>query len=69
MLAQGQSSSAKRGGLADVTSGLIFLGKKKSGLYTVECDVCSIAGAERGPREMRGGQTVSMLGEKASCLN
>ena len=30
MLAQGQSSSAKRGGLvADVSSGLIFLLKKK----------------------------------------
>ena len=30
MLAQGQSSSEKRGGLAaDVSSGLIFLGKKK----------------------------------------
>ena len=30
MLAQGQSSSAKRGGLAaDVRSGLIFLKKKK----------------------------------------
>ena len=30
MLAQGQSSSAKRGGLAaDVISGLIFLKKKK----------------------------------------
>ena len=30
MLAQGQSSSAKRGGLAvDVSSGLIFLKKKK----------------------------------------
>ena len=28
MLAQGQSSSAKRGGLADVSSGLIFLEKK-----------------------------------------
>ena len=32
MLAQGQSSSAKRGGLAvDVSSGLIFLKKKKKG--------------------------------------
>ena len=31
MLAQGQSSSAKRGGLAaDVSSGLIFLKKQKS---------------------------------------
>ena len=29
MLAQGQSSSAKRGGLAAVSSGLIFLKKKK----------------------------------------
>ena len=29
MLAQGQSSSAKRGGLAEVSSGLIFLKKKK----------------------------------------
>ena len=29
MLAQGQSSSTKRGGLAVVSSGLIFLGKKK----------------------------------------
>ena len=33
MLAQGQSSSAKRGGLAaDVSSGLIFLKKKKTRL-------------------------------------
>ena len=33
MLAQGQSSSAKRGGLAaDVSSGLIFLRKKKKNL-------------------------------------
>ena len=30
MLAQGQASSAKRGGLAAVSSGLIFLKKKKS---------------------------------------
>ena len=29
MLAQGQSPSAKRGGLAVVSSGLIFLKKKK----------------------------------------
>ena len=29
MLAQGQASSAKRGGLAVVSSGLIFLRKKK----------------------------------------
>ena len=29
MLGQGQSSSAKRGGLAVVSSGLIFLKKKK----------------------------------------
>ena len=29
MLAQGQSSSAKRGGLAAVSSGLIFLKEKK----------------------------------------
>ena len=29
MLAQGQSSSAKRGGLAVVSSGLIFLKKKE----------------------------------------
>ena len=34
MLAQGQSSSAKKGGLAaDVSSGLIFLKKKKKQLY------------------------------------
>ena len=33
MLAQGQSSSAKRGGLAaNVRSGLIFLRKKKEGV-------------------------------------
>ena len=31
MLAQGQSSSAKRGGLATVSSRLIFLKKKKKG--------------------------------------
>ena len=30
MLAQGQSSSIKRGGLAVVSSGLIFLKKKKT---------------------------------------
>ena len=30
MLDQGQSSSAKRGGLADVSSGLLFLEKKKN---------------------------------------
>ena len=36
MLAQGQSSSAKRGGLAAVSSGLIFLKKKKnSGLAEI----------------------------------
>ena len=29
MLAQGQSSSAKRGGLAEVSSGLIFLKKER----------------------------------------
>ena len=33
MLAQGQSSSAKRGGLADVSSGLIFHGGEKKKLY------------------------------------
>ena len=32
MLAQGQPSSAKRGGLAAVSSGLIFLGGKKKDL-------------------------------------
>ena len=32
MLAEGQSSSAKRGGLAAVSSGLIFLEKKKKGI-------------------------------------
>ena len=42
MLAQGQSSSAKTGGLAVVSSGLIFLKKeKKAGLlskrWQVEC--------------------------------
>ena len=37
MIAQGQSSSAKRGGLAaDVSSGLIFLKKKKEIQLTVE---------------------------------
>ena len=37
MLAQGHSSSAKRGGLAaDVSSGLIFLKKKsQNGIYTI----------------------------------
>ena len=35
MLAQGQPSSAKRGGLADVSSGLIFLEKKKKKLQNV----------------------------------
>ena len=35
MLAQAQSSSAKRGGLvADVSSGLILLGKKKCSLFS-----------------------------------
>ena len=33
MLAQGQSSSAKRGGLVAVSSGLIFLKKKKAHLF------------------------------------
>ena len=32
MLAQGQSSSAKRGGLVEVSSGLIFLKKEKKNL-------------------------------------
>ena len=31
MLAQGQSSSAKRGGLAAVSSGLVFLKQQKKG--------------------------------------
>ena len=35
MLAQGQSSSAKRGGLAAVISGLIFLKKEKNETHTV----------------------------------
>ena len=37
MLAQGQSSSAKRGGLAVVSSGLIFLGKKKFRKLSLLC--------------------------------
>ena len=39
MLAQGQPSSAKKGGLAAVSSGLIFLKKKKKNLeivYTIK---------------------------------
>ena len=42
MLAQGQSSSAKRGGLAVVSSGLTFLkkkGKKKGFKLLMRCDV------------------------------
>ena len=39
MLAQGQSSSAKKGGLAAVSSGLIFL-KQKNVLYCVTVRVC-----------------------------
>ena len=37
MLAQGQSSPAKRGGLEVVTSGLMFLGKKKKNDYLSDC--------------------------------
>ena len=33
MLAQGQASSAKRGGLVAVSSGLIFLEKKKKRIF------------------------------------
>ena len=41
MLAQGQSSSAKRGGLAaDVSSGLIFLRKKKKKLKNPQNPMC-----------------------------
>ena len=36
MLAQGQSSSAKRGGLAVVSSGLIFQKKKFLIVYSIE---------------------------------
>ena len=36
MLAQGQASSAKRGGLSVVSSGLIFLKKKKKNHKQVE---------------------------------
>ena len=39
MLAQGQSSSAKRGGLVAVSSGLIFLKKKKERKSEVEGQV------------------------------
>ena len=39
VVAQGQSSSAKRGGLADVSSGLIFLKKKKLGALRRDVDV------------------------------
>ena len=35
MLAQGQASSAKRGGLAVVCSGIIFLREKKSPVQSV----------------------------------
>ena len=37
MLAQGQSSSAKRGGLAAVSSGLIFLKRKKNSKAVEAC--------------------------------
>ena len=38
MLAQGQSSSEKRGGLAAVSSGLIFLKKKHNKTQWHACD-------------------------------
>ena len=50
MLAQGQSSSAKRGGLAAVSSRLIFLKKKKIWRYRM--------GGE-GPCEFRGCRKVT----------
>ena len=40
MLAQGQSSSAKRGGLAVVSLGLIFLKKKKLIMNAIYCMPC-----------------------------
>ena len=61
MLAQGQSSSAKRGGLAGVSSGLIFLKRKKKKdiehlhqqreLLDSKDAVSSILGASRRPPE------------------
>ena len=39
MLAQGQSSPAKRGGLAVVSSGLIFLKKKKNPILELTTDI------------------------------
>ena len=45
MLAQGQSSSAKRGGLvADVSSGLIFLKKQKKNPFE-NSNMCSYINA------------------------
>ena len=54
MLAQGQSSSAKRGGLAVVSSGLIFLRKKKN-------DEQITNWGEYIAREMMGGKTSTSL--------
>ena len=56
MLAQDQPSSAKRGGLAAVSSGLIFLKKKKRVLF----QFCSLRGEgkdARIPRQMAGTKT------------
>ena len=48
MLAQGQSSSAKRGGLvADVSSGLIFFFKKKEGCIPTMITMPGTQGALR----------------------
>ena len=47
MLAQGQSSSAKRGGLAvDVSSGLIFLKKKKNRSLNISLPQLSLQKSE-----------------------
>ena len=55
MLAQGQSSSAKRGGLAaDVSSGLIFLKKKKK--KEIENRLAFAMGGER----VAGGRWVQL---------
>ena len=56
MLAQGQSSSAKTGGLAAVSSGLIFLKKKKRKIVAPYMGGKEEAKTEAGPSGLVGGR-------------
>ena len=74
MLAQGQSSSAKRGGLAVVSSGLIFLKKKKSPSYVESWERLPgrndpVLSLPREGREVRNGfQAGRGLGHATACF-